>query len=108
MLAHQQYKLPSKRRPDLLCRIVADTTWGGRVGDWVVIELKSTRFTPAALDQVAEYRSEVAQQLASPGEDVIAVLVTDGATQEEIESAEREGVVHLSTAHLGYRYAIAD
>jgi hypothetical protein len=45
-------------------------------------------------------------RLAAPGENVIGVLVTDGATHEQLGGIEEAGVIHISTADLGYRYVI--
>lgn len=105
-LAHQQKVLPNGKRPDLLCRFTKDTA-DAKAGDWLVIELKSTRYYAAAAEQIAGYVEQVAKHLAAPGEQVLALLITDGANHSEVEDLNQRGIGHLSLAALGYRLALA-
>ena len=104
-LAHQQPVLPNGRRPDLLCRF-NDTQGDAAADDWLVVELKATRFYDAAADQVASYVAEVQEHLAH-GRAVHALLITDGADHAEIEDLRDRGIAHLSLAALGYRQHLA-
>lgn len=104
-LAHQQMILPSGRRPDLLCRL-NDSVDGMAAGDWLVVELKATRFYWEAAEQVLSYAVEVSQVLAD-GQAVHTLLITDGADHTDIEELREKGIGHLSLATLGYRAHLA-
>lgn len=101
-LHQRQLRLPSGRRPDLVCRVEPDSRHGS-AGDWVVVELKSCRYYPAAADQVEAYVKEVADVLAAPGEVVYGLLITDGASNAEATALEARGIAHVTLASLGYR-----
>lgn len=105
-LQHRQHKLPSGRRPDLLCRF-SEHTDVARTGDWLVVELKATRFYDGAAGQIEGYLAEVSEHMAVADERVHGLLVTDGADHAEVELLRERGVTHLSLASLGYRLALA-
>lgn len=48
IVSHRQHVLPSRRRPDLIARMLSDDG-DYRIGDWLVIELKTTRAYADAL-----------------------------------------------------------
>ena len=101
-LAHRQYRLPSKRIPDLIARMIGNDSGHG-AGDWLVIELKATRVYPGALHQVHDYVSEVAKHLASGEERVHGLLIADGIDYKDQDLRNALGVEFLSVAALGYR-----
>lgn len=105
-LSHRQHVLPNRKRPDLLCRFTEETPQA-KIGDWLVVELKATRFYSDAADQVQGYVEQVRQHLSTGDEQVFALLITDGADHAEIEELRQRGTAHLTTAALGYRLAIA-
>lgn len=105
-LEHRQRVLPSGRRPDLVCRFT-DSVQGASCSDWLVIELKATRFYEAAADQVSSYVVEVQEHWARSGEHVYGLLITDGADHSEVDRLRQRGIAHLSVAALGYRMALA-
>lgn len=105
-LRHRQHRLPSGRRPDLLCRFTEDTD-AARTDDWLVVELKTNRFYDGAASQIEEYLAEVRECMALAEERVHGLLVTDGADHAEVELLRERGVTHLSLASLGYRLALA-
>lgn len=104
-LVHQQLILPSGRRPDLLCRFNDDTELA-QSDDWLVVELKATRYYEAAADQISGYTDEVSQHLAH-GHAVHALLITDGANHAQVERLRGLGIEHVSLGALGYRHHLA-
>lgn len=105
-LAHHQHVLPNGTRPDLICRLTEDCAAAG-AGDWLVVELKATRYYAGAADQVAGYVEQVQAHLATNGELVFGLLVTDGADHAEVEHLRVRSIGHLSLAALGCRLALA-
>lgn len=105
-MAFRQKALPNGRRPDLLCRFTENTSIA-RAGDWLVVELKATRYYAAAADQIAVYVQQTAEHLATADEQVLALLITDGADHAEVADLIAKGIAHLSLAALGYRRALA-
>lgn len=105
-LAHQQWALPSRRRPDPLRQLTKGSPRGRR-DDWLVIEMKATRYCPEAADQILGYVKEIYELLAGPDEDVVAIAVTDAATYPEQHDMATRGIEHVPLSRLGYREYLA-
>lgn len=101
-LAHQQHVLPSRRRPDLLCRFIEDAE-PFKAGDWLVIELKATRSYAEAIDQIEAYIAEVGERIVEPGQGVGGLLIADGVDHAHSERLRQLGISWLTMSALGYR-----
>lgn len=102
IVSHRQHVLPSRRRPDLIARVLSDDD-EHRIGDWLVIELKATRAYPDALHQLDEYVTEVSDHIATGEETVHGLLIADGINHADQHLRRDLGIAFLSLAQIGYR-----
>ncbi|WP_157559863.1 endonuclease NucS domain-containing protein [Nocardioides sp. Soil777] len=102
IVSHRQHVLPSRRRPDLIARILSDDD-EHRIGDWLVLELKATRAYPDALRQLDDYVTEVREHIATGVETVHGLLIADGINHADQDLRSDLGIAFLSLAQIGYR-----
>lgn len=102
IVSHRQHVLPSRRRPDLISRILSDDD-EHRIGDWLVLELKATRAYPDALRQLDDYVTEVSEHIATGEEMVRGLLIADGINHADQDLRRDLGIAFLSLAQIGYR-----
>lgn len=101
-LERRQPVLKGGRRPDLVCRFV-ETSERAATGDWLVIELKTGGGYVGAAEQLHDYVTAVETELATPGQRVLGLLITDGASPKTHLRVDEFGLQTLSLATLGYR-----
>jgi hypothetical protein len=102
IISHRQHVLPSRRRPDLIARVLSDSDQY-RIGDWLVLELKATRAYPDALRQLDDYVTEVREHIATGDERVHGLLVADGMNHADHDLRRDLDIAFLSLAQIGYR-----
>ena len=100
--ARPQWIFNDRKRSDIICRFASSDDYA-HAGDLLVIELKVTRGTIEAVDQLRGYVTRATEEIATPEQHVSGLLICDGASHSVQEHATTHGIAYLPLNSLGYR-----